>query len=160
MAETLSTIAIISYIASGLFAVVSIVLWIVFKIPSVIDDLSLKSARKSIKQMRNQDEKSGKKSYRSSTLNTRRGKLAGKIDSVKNHSSNHVETGILNENRAEHYQSKATGLLVDEEETGLLDNENTTKMSDQNQGNTKRKEAAVHLTIIEEIMYIHTKEVI
>lgn len=60
MAETLSMISKISFVAAGICLVVAIILFIRFKIPDVIGDLSGRNARKSIEQMRALNEKSGK----------------------------------------------------------------------------------------------------
>lgn len=59
MAETLSMISKISFVAAGICLVVAIILFIRFKIPNVIGDLSGKNARKSIEQMRLLNEKVG-----------------------------------------------------------------------------------------------------
>ena len=48
MAETLSMLSIISFIVAGVALAVAIFLWIFFKIPRVIGDLSGRNARKSI----------------------------------------------------------------------------------------------------------------
>ena len=52
MAETLSMISKISFVAAEICLVVAIILFIRFKIPDVIGDLSGRNARKSIEQMR------------------------------------------------------------------------------------------------------------
>lgn len=46
MAETLSVISAISYIAASVFAAVTVVLWFVFQIHFVISDLSGRNAKK------------------------------------------------------------------------------------------------------------------
>ncbi len=48
MAETLSNISTISFIAVLVFTVLAIVQWFFFKIPTVIGDLSGRNAKKSI----------------------------------------------------------------------------------------------------------------
>ena len=52
MAETLSMLSIISFIVAGVALAVAIFLWIFFKIPRVIGDLSGRNARKSIASVR------------------------------------------------------------------------------------------------------------
>ena len=59
MAETLSMLSIISFIVAGVALAVAIFLWIFFKIPRVIGDLSGRNARKSIARVRASYEKSG-----------------------------------------------------------------------------------------------------
>ena len=52
MVETLSTISIICFVASGVCLVAAIIIFIVFRIPSVIGDLSGRTARKSVARYR------------------------------------------------------------------------------------------------------------
>lgn len=59
--------------------VVSIVLFFMYKIPSVIGDLTGSTARKAIEDIRNQNESSGNKVYKTSHVNRERGKLTDKI---------------------------------------------------------------------------------
>lgn len=62
-----------------LMFVVSLILFFVLKIPAVIGDLSGATARKAIENIRNQNEESGEKAYKSSAVNKERGKLTDKI---------------------------------------------------------------------------------
>ena len=75
MAETLQTLSIISFAVAAACFVLAIFLWFFFKIPTVIGDLSGRTARKSIAQMRAANEKSGVKSYKESKTNAERGKV-------------------------------------------------------------------------------------
>lgn len=59
--------------------IVSLVLFFVLKIPAVIGDLSGATAKKAIENIRNQNEESGEKAYKSSAVNKERGKLTDKI---------------------------------------------------------------------------------
>ena len=56
MAQVLSNISIILFVIAVVFAIASIVIWFVFKIPEVIGDLSGRNARKSIEHMRAETE--------------------------------------------------------------------------------------------------------
>lgn len=62
-----------------LMFVVSLILFFALKIPAVIGDLSGATARKAIENIRNQNEESGEKAYKSSAVNKERGKLTDKI---------------------------------------------------------------------------------
>jgi len=62
-----------------LMFVVSLILFFVLKIPAVIGDLFGATARKAIENIRNQNEESGEKAYKSSAVNKERGKLTDKI---------------------------------------------------------------------------------
>ena len=77
------TISVIFFIAAGVFAVLAIALWFLFKIPIVIGDLSGRTAKKSIERMRLNNEKTGNKSYKTSKSNLERGKLTGTMEGMK-----------------------------------------------------------------------------
>ena len=66
-------------IGCGVMAVISGVLFFVLQIPRVIGDLTGHTARKAIEDIRRQNEQSGDKAYKSSTVNLKRGKLTDKI---------------------------------------------------------------------------------
>lgn len=68
-------------ILSGVMLLVSILLFAVLRIPRLISDLSGATARKAIKNIREQNEKSGDKAYKVSPVNKDRGKLTDKISS-------------------------------------------------------------------------------
>ena len=63
----------------GLFFVISVVLFFTLKIPRVINDLSGRTAKKAIANIRMQNEQSGDKTYRSSPVNLERGKITDRI---------------------------------------------------------------------------------
>ena len=150
MAQTLQTLSIISFAVAGLCLVLAVFFWFFFKIPSVIGDLSGRTARKSIAKMRAANEKTGVKSYKESKTNAERGKLTGTMpDSGKLNKKNPTpingqpETGLLSDNKAEG--------LVDENATAPLDT--PTQRAVVRTGGKK-------IEILEEIMFIHTEEVI
>jgi len=66
-------------ILAAIFFIISLILFFVLKIPSVIGDLSGATARKAIEDIRNQNESTGEKTYKSSLVNRERGKLTDKI---------------------------------------------------------------------------------
>lgn len=72
-------IFLISGILCGIMFAVSIILFIVFNIPKIINDLTGATARRAIKSIREQNEASGDKSHRVSKVNAERGKLTDKI---------------------------------------------------------------------------------
>lgn len=166
MAETLSTLSIISFIIAGVCLVLSIFLWTFFKIPTVIGDLSGRNARKSIAKMRAVNEKSGVKSYKESKTNAERGKLTDtmqhskKLQQEQAKSDDRPETGLLNNNRADEDLSEATGML-DSETTGLLvDVDATAPLDDLVQHQPIKREGGVKLKMLDEVLLIHTDEVI
>lgn len=66
-------------ILAAIMFIISVILFFVLKIPSVIGDLTGTTRRKAIEDMRNQNEETGEKTYRSSPVNIQRGKLTDKI---------------------------------------------------------------------------------
>ena len=174
MAETLSTVSLIAFIVAGLSFVSAVVLFFVFGIPSVIGDLSGRTARKSIKRMRLSNENSGNKSFRPSETNASRGKLTAtmqhdvkkskinakkeskqnavspKQSNSKTSSDEMVETGLLESANLQSF-SEATELLTESvTESALLEK------------GVKRVEDAQKktLTMLDDVMMIHTDEVI
>lgn len=161
MADTLSIISIIAYIAAGVFLILAVILAIVFRIPSVIGDLSGRNAKKSIEQMRANNVRSGNKSYRPTKTNLERGKLtdtmsdtAGKVKGYENLE----ETGVLDENRATSYSEAETTQLSQRDYTEPLDTEEDTKPLFGGQNISNERAEAVRITMLDEIMFIHTDE--
>ena len=173
MADILSIVSLISFILSGVAFVLAILFFILFRIPSVIGDLSGRTARKSIAKMRVANEKTGVKSYKESKTNVERGKLTGTMpDSGKLNKKNSApvdgqpETGLLADNKAEGLESEATGVL--DEETGMLESETTGLLVDENATaplDTPVQKPVVRsggkkIVMLEDVMFIHTEEVI
>ncbi len=68
-------------ILAGVMFVVSVLVFIFFRIPTVIGDLTGANARKAIENIRNQNESTGHKTHNTSYVNRERGKLTDKITS-------------------------------------------------------------------------------
>ena len=66
-------------ILTGIMFVVSVLVFFLLKIPTVIGDLTGANARKAIEHIRNQNEYTGDKTSRISQVNRERGKLTDKI---------------------------------------------------------------------------------
>lgn len=173
MVQTLQTLSIISFTIAGICLVLAVFFWFFFKIPTVIGDLSGRTARKSIAKMRAANEKTGAKSYKESKTNAERGKLTGTMpDSGKLKKKKEVpddgkpETGLLAENKADGLESEATGVLgaatgnLESETTGLLIDENATAPLDTPAHKPPVRTGGKKIEIIEEVMFIHTDEVI
>lgn len=174
MAQLLQTLSIISFAVAGVCLVLAAFFWFFFKIPNVIGDLSGRTARKSIAKMRAANEKTGVKSYKESKTNAERGKLTGTMpDSgkLKNKKAalsvdGQPETGLLADNKSEGLKSEATGVL--DEATGILGSETTGLLIDENATAPLDTPAHKHpariggkkLEMIEEVMFVHTDEVI
>lgn len=174
MAETLSTVSLIAFIVAGVCFVIAIVLFFVFGIPSVIGDLSGRTAKKSIKRMRLNNENSGNKSFRPSETNASRGKLTttiqhdpkkGKSGGIKERKQG-TEEPKKNKNRTSDGEILETGLL---KEVGSQTFSDVTELlagsvseAAYKEMCAKRVEGAQRkkLILIDEVMMIHTDEVI
>ena len=171
MAQLLQTLSIISFAVAGLCLVLAILFWFFFKIPTVVGDLSGKTARKSIAKMRAANEFSGPKSYKESKTNTERGRLTSPIPNPTSEPTTPLppqpqqqsvafggvtlETSILTNNKAETYDTSETTTLS--EETAYLGSEETVALS------PERPSVPIggkKLELLEEVMLIHTNEVI
>lgn len=159
MDEILSTISTISFVLSGVCLVFAILFFVKFKIPVVIGDLSGKTAKKSIARMRENNEKSGAKVFRSSRENENRGKITGiikesaKLDKAVSQSKEEsIETGLLIE------QDVPTQSL---DETSFLD-ESRTELLIENQQSIAEpvRRKGKQLIMLEEILLIHSNEII
>lgn len=159
MADTLMTISIVAFVAAGVFAVLAIILLLVFKIPSVIGDLSGATARKSIENMRRNNEQSGRRNYKLSEKRPNRVKLTETMEGVNKKAREDMEeTGLLNENVTMNYSSEETALLVEDKTEPLVLEE--TMLLEDDSPNTQRKPSSVSIELLEEVMLIHTEEVI
>lgn len=176
MAGILSSISIVSFVIAGISFVLAVVFFFLFKIPNVIGDLSGRNAQRSIARLREINERSGSKVYKTSATNQKRGKLTGTIDAFdqmqkksketlklrkKNTSDdNRVETGLLKSNAVEKINIQNTVLLETSDETGLLSNFKETKTMELSSNWLKSRVGGKKLELIEDIMIVHTNEVI
>jgi len=150
-------------ILCGAMIVTSILLFILLKIPKVIGDLTGRTARKAIENIRNQNESSGDKTYRSSLVNQERGKLTDKISPSGRLIRN--PTDLLGGAMAT--EKIGTQQLVSDETTVLDSGNETTVLTDEleNSGNetTLLSQTDISNNVFEieyEITYIHTNEII
>ncbi len=160
MAEVLSITAIASFVLAGFFLIFAIFFWIKFKIPNIIGDLTGLTAKASIAKMRESNEKSGAKSFKPSTVNSKRGKLTetatgfNKTEEATEKLDTNVkqpETGILSDNRAD-YEPYIS-------ETDILEGGTELLVEDETNNSIKHSKVS-NVKIIDEITFIHTDEVI
>lgn len=150
MAETLSNVSLVCYIAAAVFLVAAIFLFFALQIPKTFSDYTGRTARKKIMKIRDNNEKTGNKSYRPSQVNKERGKVTGNIPKNSPKAKSDLPgTGIISENKARKYDSDATEML----------NESTADLSEPEYIQPARV-AQIKLKIINEVMFIHTDEVI
>ena len=192
-AEILSLISTISYVLAAISFVIAVFFWFGFKIPSVIGDLSGRTARKSIARRRANNEKAGGRGYQPSATNVNRGrltdtmqhsrKLAAETDKMpksaaaqkdagkkatgkkilgkKNPADSAMpETGVLTENRAEACDEQQTTMLGGTDTTGLLIDENATAPLHTEHAPAVKRTGGKKMKILDDVMLIHTDEVI
>lgn len=155
-------------IASGIMFAVSIVLFFTLKIPKVISDLTGRTARRAIEDIRLQNERSGDKTYKSSAVNLQRGKLTDKISPsgrLMRREASPFGTGVITEKISTQRLAPGEG----PDETTVLAPANETTVLDAGYGETTvlQVDAAASAApmvqgfeIEYEITYIHTNEVI
>ncbi len=169
-AELLSTLSIVSFVIAAVCLVLAIVLWIYFRIPRVIGDLSGKNAKKSIARMRAYNESSGNKSYKSSKTNAARGTLTETIPDIKRSPD---KTPAVQETKKKPaaaqkvipMQPKPAPAPVKaqrgfSEETVLLNESSETVLLNETPREAPVRVGGVKLTMLDDVMMIHTSEVI
>ena len=160
-------------IACGIMLVVTLILFFTLQIPKVISDLTGRTARKAIEDIRKQNEQTGNKIYRSSSVNLRRGKLTDKITPsgrLETRQTTPFGTGVITEKISDMGLSDMQ--LGDE--TTILSEGNETTILTFAQESTPVSELCTETTVLQqreaennssfvveyEITFIHTNEVI
>ncbi len=192
-AEILSLISTISFVIAAISLVLAVFFWFFFKIPSVIGDLSGRTAKKSIAKMRYANEKAGGQGYKPSAANASRGKLTDIIQQSGNPAAaakkqttaptkkqttapNKTkatastkkttgddpipETGLLAVNKVETVSEQQTELLGDAGSTSLLVDEDATVPLNEEISPPVKRTGGKKLTMLDEVVLIHTDEVI
>lgn len=144
MADLLSLISIVAFAIADISLVITIILFVRFKIPSVIGDLSGKNARRSIEQMREMNEKRGSELYKSGKVNVEmKTVLLKDVDTAQ----------VLTDDNI-------TRQLQDNNVTEILKDNNMTVMLNIQQKSNAENIGGIPIEIIEEVMFVHSKEVI
>lgn len=154
----------------GLMLAVTIVLFFALRIHDVIGDLSGRTARKAIQEIRERNEQTGNKVHKSSPINKKRGSLTDKISASGRLIKNSQETAFSVARTEKIATSKLTG-----EETSLLaegtalprqngmESHETTLLQEVSGDNALPPQYAVPNTFFEiefDITYIHSEEYI
>ena len=159
-------------IACGIFFVIAVILFFTLKIPKVISDLTGRTARKAIENIRMQNEQSGDKTYQSSAVNLERGKLTDKISRsgrLVPRNATPFGTGVITEKISTMKLDQPAGetdVLTATEETSVLASPagETEVLTPPVAGETEvlapTEQPAQAFTIEYEITFIHTSEVI
>jgi len=142
--------------ASALLLIIAVTLFFTMHIPKVISDVTGRTARKAIENIRKNNEASGEKSYQTSAVNSERGKLTDKIS----------PSGRLipNQNRphgTEFFTEKISTQPLGPDETTVLAAGNETTVLNDEGGQTTLLDAPQQAFSIEyEITFTHSDEVI
>lgn len=161
---------------AALCLILAVILFFVLKIPRVIGDLSGSTARKAIENIRNQNESTGNKTYKSSKVNQARGMVTDKITAsgsvikplvdISNGAmaTTKISTSRLETEALESYETSLLNNNISGETTVLSaygSGETTVLDSFSNGETTVLDEANFDAFTIEyELMFIHTDEII
>lgn len=173
---TINPVSIILFALAGVSLVVAIYSFIRFNIPQVIGELTGRTAKKSIAQMREKNAKTGDKSHRPSAVAQERGTLTDKIDeketevtAKKSDSTELLDEGTellsdSTDDEGTEVLGNATELLIDNatellsDETSIL-NEETSVLSPTMLESTP-VEINDEFKMIQNIIFVHTNETI
>ena len=166
-------IFIVAAILCGIMLVTSILLFILLRIPKVIGDLSGATAKKAIENIRNQNEASGDKTYKTSAVNQSRGKITDKISPsgrLQRNPSGPIAGAMATEKIGDAQPPAAETAVLAEPtaaETTILGGNDTTVLSGVVGNETVVLSTApvaaqvpVAFAVEYEITYIHTNEII
>lgn len=181
---TINTVSIVFFVIAAVSLLVAIYAFIRFNIPQVIGELSGRTARKSIAQMRDKNDKTGNKAHRPSPSAIERGTLTDKIEeksktskAEKNAEKNAakkadpnatvpLKKGTYDDNATaplpQNNNSNATVPLSNNSEaTELLADDETTVLSNAKaQPNVSQNAKIDGFKVIKSIVLIHTNETI
>ena len=151
--ETYHTVFLSAGMLAIIFAVCSVLLFVILKIPKVVGDLSGRTARKGIADIREQNVRTGGKRHKTSVVNLDRGRITDFIKDSGNiqRVGKTVNTGVMTQKinipeSEERMETSETTILpiTEDSETIVLDE---IRMDDD-------------FTIEEELCFIHTEETI
>ncbi|WP_177917709.1 hypothetical protein [uncultured Eubacterium sp.] len=166
---TINIVSIIFFIIAGVSLLVAIYSFVRFNIPQIIGELSGRTAKKSIAQMRDKNVKTGDKSHRPSPAAKERGTLTDKIEKKKTVKVNTTtaEEGTELLNSTEKLSNDNQTELLNESETVLSDDNATTVLSEETTVLTNNDNSQINVSndlndfrIIQNIVLIHTNETI
>lgn len=169
-------IAIVLFVLAAVLFGMAVILWFKFKILDVINDLSGRSAQKSIAQMREANEKTGLKSFRPSPSAKARGTITDVIatntakigrNKGKKVSQPHPAAKAVNAGIGQEQTQPLNSSVIQEGKTEVLQYAGGTQVLDE--GTTVLSEEkisqalnvnAVPVKMLQDIVFVHTQEVI
>ncbi len=155
LASAHKTTSIVLFVLALVCLAFGVFSFIAFKIPTIIGDLTGRNARKSIEQMREANEKGGKKSYRPHPVASARGTITEPIvvaSREENQTGRGQPTDVLDdENATEKLNYNETGTEILDGGTQVLSEESI---------QSALHEKTVKVKMIQDIVLVHTEETI
>ena len=148
MADLIEKLSIIAFVAAGCCLLLTILIWFRFRILSVINDLSGKTAKRAIAQIRENNLRTGNKAYHPGIVNLNRGPLTTPMPEVSATPTEKLPDDQVGKPVPE-------TILYQEAERGT-----TVLNQDVNNIADTSERPKVELTILEQVVMIHTNEVI
>ncbi len=148
MAQIYTIISITAFSLAGIFFLTSCFLWFKFGIMKIIGDLSGRTAKKSIEQMRANNEKTGRKDFRPTPVAKERGKLTETIDKQEGKAFESKAVPVID--------NMATEPLNENEIMGTELLQEGTEVLEESIDNAKVE----NIEILESITLIHSDEII
>lgn len=159
MADLIEKLSIIAFVAAGCCLLLTILIWFRFRILSVINDLSGKTAKRAIAQIRENNLRTGNKAYHPGIVNLNRGPLTTPMPEVSSTPTEKLPDDQVGKPVPETILYQEAGktqiLLASEAERGT-----TVLNQDVNNIADTSERPKVELTILEQVVMIHTNEVI
>ena len=159
MADLIEKLSIIAFVAAGCCLLLTILIWFRFRILSVINDLSGKTAKRAIAQIRENNLLTGNKAYHPGIVNLNRGPLTTPMPEVSATPTEKLPDDQVGKPVPETILYQEAGktqiLLASEAERGT-----TVLNQDVNNIADTSERPKVELTILEQVVMIHTNEVI
>ena len=159
MADLIEKLSIIAFVAAGCCLLLTILIWFRFRILSVINDLSGKTAKRAIAQIRENNLRTGNKAYHPGIVNLNRGPLTTPMPEVSATPTEKLPDDLVGKPVPETILYQEAGktqiLLASEAERGT-----TVLNQDVNNIADTSERPKVELTILEQVVMIHTNEVI
>ena len=159
MADFIEKLSIIAFVASGCCLLLTILIWFRFRILSVINDLSGKTAKRAIAQIRENNLRTGNKAYHPGVVNLNRGPLTAPMPDMTATPTEKLPDAQVGQPVPEttlYQEAGKTHILLAsdaEKETTVL-NQDVNNVADTSE------RPKVELTILEQVVMIHTNEVI
>ena len=159
MADLIEKLSIIAFVAAGCCLLLTILIWFRFRILSVINDLSGKTAKRAIAQIRENNLRTGNKAYHPGIVNLNRGPLTTPMPEVSATPTEKLPDDQVGKPVPETILYQEAGktqiLLASEAERGT-----TVLNQDVNNIADTSERPKVELTILEQVVMIHTNELI